>query len=464
MKGNRKIKLIIIIFVAANIFLLASAIILSHRRAKKIDLILYDALTSENFTRYASDGQYDDFTEYKDSFVVNDNADEEQVSNIEQFHDKFFEKGVKWVDILSISLSLGGEMPNVFVEPSYIIKLINLEKTLKINKVKEGEFGFEMTGGLENGIELYYGKRSITSIIATANIFISGLIEVAQSVGTDTTLLEGVNNLLKLVSTKLTNSFIYQGLNFFTYDDIFIANGEVIDSTDGLDKTEISNIENISNKEARVFADSIVITLQLRDRGNEWLNYGTSQFLNSFGGNELFIWNNGIRNLSRNYDKNTRYQTYEVNKVGLINKKYEITPKTKTKWSLKQEEILFGEKIESSWEQLLWAVYSEVDYTWYLDNALEADDKDSYTITDYYSMDSDLPIEFSTVFTEMGSEITNDLWVKGDDQTSFSNFVILCNLYRPFIRTDNIDPFLKEISKMASDGLKASDLLKPGQI
>lgn len=471
MKGNKRIKFIIIIFVTINIFLLASAIILSYKRAKKIDLILYDAITSDSFTKYASKGQYDDFIDYKETFSIQGTLEEDSVpsdtieSSIEQFHETFFQRGTKWSDLLSIITSLGGEAPNIFADPENIQSLIFWEKDKPITI--GDNMGINLhANGLEGGFTIRYALVPIIGILEGLIEKINELIGELSESGIDTTIATKVSNLITLLISKLENSFIYKGIDLFTYDEVFTADGFLIDLTDGLSSKEKKNILNMTDEEALDFSNSVVISFQLKDRGNEWLNYSTSQYLNSFGGNELFIWNHGLNSLSKNQDKGIRYERIDFEKLNADSRKKQnfIVPDTKLEWSLENKEILETEKLESSWEQFLWATYNNIDYAGYFDEALRSDGLESYSLTDYYYNKDGIEYNFSEKFKTMNSEITNTLWSLGDKETSFSNYVLLCNLYRPYIRTNNIDSFIKEASKMASSGLKPSDLLKPGQI
>lgn len=476
MKGNRRIKIIIIIFVLVNVFLLASALILSSMRNSKVDYILYDAITSEQFTKFASEGEYEDFDEYIETFDYEESTSSDLESNIDHFHDIFFEAGVKWSDIVSISSSLGGDLINMFAMPEYIAKLVNLEygsNEFNFGNDEEGERGIDIEisivapNGIQNGMQvwgtlMYKGKQIHIDIFNTLNSDVANAALLA--------LPANQRKAVKLLTNKILNSFIYKGVDLFKYNEQFYANGNLVDLSDGLDSegVEINNILKMTDEEAIDFSNNLVVSLQLRDKGNEWFNYSTSQYLYSFGGNELFVWNNFMDYLTKNHNKNFRYENYnlELVDIGKLKPNYvdTVQPSTKLKWNLKNEKVLRMEKLDSAWEQFLWTVYNEIDYSSYLDRALKDDGKEYYSITDYYNNGAESEYIFSDDFAEMNSEITDVLWSYGDDSTSFSNFVIIANLYRPFIRTDNIDHFLKEISKIAATGLSPTDLLKPGKI
>lgn len=460
MKGNKKIKIIILLFIIVNAILLVTGFTLSTIREKSVDLILYNAITSDEFTRYSSDGKYNDFESYAETFEYK--SVDTKSETIEEFHDTMFENGVRWSDLYDISVTVGGSIYDYFADPVIIEKVIMLEKQSTILdsdiKITDGLKIQLSMNGLENGLDiaLFTGPVPFKTI-----------------------------NILKL--------------DLFTYLDVFSANGTTVDTTDGLDTDERKSIQDISDEEAKEFSESVIITLQIGDKGNEWLNYSTSQFLNSFEGNELFIWNNGLDTISKYSNESVHYDTFKTDNIkekltvggssGLIQKDVPaIVPQTKVKILKILETVINfflgdGEekeltsfekpklptklkthKTESTWEQLLWLTYNELDYAKYFDNALIADGKSSYTLTEYYSELYGEEYAFAKSFEELGSGISNDLWNLGDKETTFSNYVALCNYYRPYIRTVNIDSYLKEISKIAASGINTSDLLKPNQI
>lgn len=502
---NNLLKIFIALFLVLNLVLLLTGIILQNNRKERLEMLMYDTVTSSEFVQYTTDGEYQNWDLYKESFD-NDPNDEGIINDErENFHEQFFSKWLNFDDLENVLEAFGTSLNNPMLNPESALKIINLEKretkvktitlyTLVGKSANKALFPtidlvIEFENGIENGLSLYILLPTLIlgTIEGVLNSIFNLSIEIPNRIYIST-ILDLLNNILQSLLINSSNgelifiinkvetlisiigdSFLFNGIDIFRYEEKFVINDVEIDLTDGIDieKTkakqhtdEYNAFMEMDNFQKRQFASTFEASLQLATNGNETMSLRTSQYLNYFGGNELYVWNTFAKRLSKQSENHElRYSTIEF-KDGIITPKF--------KYSFNNNEKSFKKiKMESLWEQFLWLEYNELNYSKYFDNALTSDNLDKFTLTYYFSKLNNIEeneVIFSPEFESLNSDITNVLWTKGDHETSFSNFVLLSNLYRPFLRTNNIDNYLKEISKLMTENVKLSDLQKPSKV
>lgn len=486
MKNNKKLKIVLIVFVFLNIFLLLFGLILRDIRYGKLEKVIYKTITSDDYIQFITDGQartYDEELNFLSEGSESKTSDEYR----DEFHSAFFNKFTSIYDLQEVLGYFGSSGIDFLINnPKSFIKLYQFENSsFNISLINGYEIGLGPLNykidvnvhskyGLENDlsiniviykIKILGGGEEIIfddSIYDLINYlyeneegFLNSVIEIIDMI-----LNQYFNGIdLFSLNNDIHNLFLFNGVDIFDYSEKFTANGNYIDISDGMSIEEENDILNMSSLEIEKLNKTLGVSIQLKDRGNETIPFSTSSFLRRYDGNELYIWNNFIQEISTLGDD----QFYSTINVIYDDDVIKIVPIVQ--YNIYDNNIKNEKKqtLRSNWENFMYYEYLNLDYSKYFNQALIDFGIDEFRLTNYYST-SEINATFSEEFQSINSDVTDILWKKGDNKTSFSNFVLIQNLFRPFLSKNNIDNYLKNISKEMVSNVKFSDLQKPNKI
>ncbi len=464
---NKKILTVVILVILFNIFLIAGGIYLQKENNEKIKEEFFDDFTSRLFISNVSNGETNDYKEFEEmldseyidsegnsvkgfgtddeGYYVEDSAHEFRRYASESMLSDY----LSWNDIISVGSNMSFD-PTTLESPELAATILVADKG-----ASDGE-----SWGIIIDNPIY------ASLAPT--ILLHGL----EGLGID---LLGFNEQ-------------------FTYvESIDGSDVEVIyDFSTSIEKDEINGVEgellgvlNWDSTEVHEFFSYISISTDIRNNGDlhETITAPTGFRSDS---NSYYLFSRLLKKVEQEYE-GIKYNVLKpaATTAGLSNIIDEaidhyldgtldewmdsieigtsdiidaLVSMDKTpEWSLS---IKKQNTIDSEGEALLYVIWSEFDYQEYFDRALEVDGMKSYDIAyigELYGNGKFLTENYKPSKFDITG--TGTIYRYGsDEEISFSEFVLLSQTYRPFLRSVNYEPLIWDLAELATDGVKEINL------
>lgn len=447
-KKNYKIKIFLFLFLILNFVLIIAGSILIPIRKENLTESVYETLTSNIMVDYLTEGEYANYEDLKEDLILENSEYWETSKSI---NEKLFTSIIYWVDIVDLLIMFKGDVNVGFIEnPTSIATLIFLDKGSQNAKADAKALLSDLLGIEETG-----------NIYRILNFIMPNGFEGGIS-----------------IPLILNDSFLIKPIDIFEYNLIFeykedgMSETSIYDFSNGIfkgsylgDETHIG-IKAWDKFEIASFTEELGFNTDFSNKNNKTLNFELWKVLSSFENNTKYLWYKYMKKVSDEYFYSTNpYFDYEI-KINEENEYYYFQTEKKNNENKKYE-------IDSIYEAFQYDLYLNLDYSSYFDKAVKEDGVEHNGIKQYnlndmiieHNLNSDLQdLIYNEGSNDLNEELNSTLWEFGMEKTTFSNYMIIVENYRPYLRKDSIDDFIWDLSKLITKDIKLSELEKPNNV